>query len=223
MNEASQRDGDGYLYDAIVTQLDPVRGAMAFTVGDATHRVNSAHVVSFSPGAIGRLRLPTARDSFVFQTYADQRLRRAPELDDLREQRWGWRIGERRFAVTSGLLPGHNGAVVPRDTDALTLELPREFVGHCQSRGLTPANVLRSFIGDLCVLSSVFERPREDGYTSGGSDQSELAKAYFQRAFDYLDDPAHRPKTKTVKRRRKQARESLFAESSKTGEDVHAK
>jgi hypothetical protein len=223
VNEDSQVDGDGYLYDAIVIRVDAAHGTMLFTVGDATHRVKSQHVISFSQGAVGRLRLPTERDSFVFQTYADQRLRRAPELDDPREDRWGWRIGTRRFAVKSGLLPGYNGLVVPLDMETLALQLPREFLDYCHGRKLTPATVLRSFIGDLCVLSSPFERPREDGYTGSGSDACELAMAYFRHAFDYVDDPAPRKKLNTVKRRRRQPGEGLPVDGSKTGEDVHAK
>jgi hypothetical protein len=218
MNEESHLDNDGFLYDAILAQLDASRGTLVFIVGDATHRVNSPHVLSFSLGAIGRLRLPTEPGSFAFQMYADQRLRRTPELDDVRDQRWGWRIGERRFTVKSGLLPGHNGAVVSSDTDALTLALPREFVHHCQSRQLTPASVLRAFVGDLCALSSPFERPREDGYSSGGSVQSELARAYFQRAFEDVGDPAHPGKLKGVKRRRRQPVKRPAAEGVPSGE-----
>jgi hypothetical protein len=222
VNEDSQLDGDGYLYDAIVTRVDAGHGTMLFTVGEATHRVKSPHVISFSQGAVGRLRLPTERDSFVFQTYADQRLRRAPELDDPREDRWGWRIGTRRFAVTSGLLPGYNGSVVPRDTETLALPLPREFLDYCHGRKLTPATVLRSFIGDLCVLSSPFERPREDGYTSSGSDACELANAYFKHAFDNGDDSGQGEKPTTVKRRRRQARNNGAADSPKSGDNVRA-
>jgi hypothetical protein len=167
------------------------------------HRVSSPHISYFSPGAVGRLRLPTEQEPFAFHVYADQRLRRAPELDDPREQRWGWRIGERRFGVRSGLLPGRNGLVVRRDTEALTLDLPREFLIFCEIRGLKPDMVLRTFVGDLCELSSLFECPREDGYSSSGSDEREFAKGYFQRAFGWVDDPDYRAKVRAAKRGRK--------------------
>jgi hypothetical protein len=112
--------------------------------------------------------------------------------------------------------------VVPNDTETLALQLPREFLNYCHARQLTPATVLRSFIGDLCVLSSPFERPREDGYMSSGSDACELANAYFKHALDYVDDPGHREKPTIVKRRRRQPKSNGVADSPKTGDDVRA-
>jgi hypothetical protein len=196
-----------YLYDAILTQIDSARGLLIFSVGNATHRVSSPHISCFSPGAAGRLRLPTEREPFAFHIYADQRLRRAPELDDARDQRWGWCIGERRFAVRSGLLPGRNGSVVQADTEAVTLDLPREFLDFCETRGLKPARVLGAYVADVCGLSSLFECPREDRYTSGGSDEREFAMAYFQRAFGWVDEPEYRAKVKAARRARKSSSE----------------
>jgi hypothetical protein len=191
---------DRYLYDAVLMRIDSVRGILIFNVGGATHRVSSPLFSCFSPGAVGRLRLPTEREPFAFQTYADQRLRRALEADDVGGNRWGWRIGERRFVVQSGLLPGHDGAVVRRDTEAVALDLPREFLDFCDGRGLNPATVLRVFIGDLCGLSNLFECPREDGYTSNGSDERDLAKGYFERAFAWVQDREGRAKVRAAKR-----------------------
>ena len=85
------------------------------------------------------------------------------------------------------------------------LELLREFLDYCQSRKVAPLNVVRAFIGDLCALTSQFERPREDGYASSGSDARELARAYFQCSFALVEDPGVREKkAKPVQRRRKQ-------------------
>jgi len=191
---------DGFLYDAMLTQLDTVRGILVFSVGDLTHRVTYAHVSSFSVGAIGRLRLPKDGQEFAFHVYADQRLRRAPELDEPRERRWGWRIGERPFTVQAGLVPGRAGKLIRRDTETLALDLPREFVDFCAKRGLTPVIVLRAFVADLCGLMNFFICPREDGYSSNGSDERLMAMEYFQRTWGWVDEPEHRAKVRAAKR-----------------------
>src|SRR5690242_18688122 len=97
--ELSKSSPELYLYDATLTQVDAVRGILIFTVGETTHRITYPHVGFFSAGAIGRLGLPAEGREFTFQAYPDQRLRRAPELDQLQERRWGWRIGERQFLI----------------------------------------------------------------------------------------------------------------------------
>ena len=192
---------DGYLYDAALAQVDDVRGSLVFVIEGHTHRVTAAHVSSFTAGSIGRLRLPSDQVGFAFHIYADQRLRRAPELDDPAANTWGWRIHDRRFHVRAGLLPGRNGLVVPQNTRAVSLDLPREFLTYCESRKLTPTAVLRAFIGDLCEIENLFAHPREDGYGSNGSDERRrLAREYFQRAFDWTEDPAFRSKARASRR-----------------------
>lgn len=191
---------DAFLYDATLTQLDTARGILVFNVGDSTHRVSYAHANSFSPGAIGRLRLPTDGQEFAFHVYADQRLRRAPELDQPRERRWGWRIGERSFTVHAGLVPGRAGKVIRRDTQPLALDVPREFLAFCEVRGLTPDIVLRAFVADLCGLMSYFICPREDGYSSSGTDERLRAMEYFQRTWGWVDEPGYRATLKAAKR-----------------------
>jgi hypothetical protein len=203
MADDTRTHTDGYLYDAVLTQVDAARGTLIFTVADTTHRLSTPHITYFTAGAIGRLRLPTERQPFAFHIYADQRLRRAPELDEPSKQRCGWKIGDRRFTVQSGLLPGRNGNVVPRDTQPLTLDLPREFLDFCEVRGLTPSAVLLAFIADLCALQSLFVCPREDGYSSNGSDERNFAESYFQRTFGWVDDPEHRAKVRAARRSRK--------------------
>lgn len=191
---------DGYLYDATLSQVDEVRGSLVFVIDGHTHRVSAAHVSSFTAGSIGRLRLPSIQTGFAFHIYADQRLRRAPELDDTPAHSWGWRINDRRFQVRAGLLPGRNGLVVPQDTRAVSLDLPREFLTYCETRRLAPTAVLRAFIGDLCEIDNLFAHPREDGYCSNGSDERRLAREYFQRAFGWTEDPAFRAKTRSARR-----------------------
>jgi hypothetical protein len=172
-----------YLYDATLIQLDSARGVLTFAVGDTTQRVTSPHVSSFNIGAIGRLRLPSKDQDFAFNAYPDQRLRRAPTLDQPPERRWGWRIGERQFTVEAGVIPGRAGKVVKRDTQPLALELPREFVLLCKSRGIDPAQVLIKFIADLCGLTNLYNCPREDGYSCSGPEPCRISDEYFQNAW----------------------------------------
>jgi hypothetical protein len=172
-----------YLYDATLIQLDTLRGSLVFKVGDITHRVSYPHVSSFSVGAIGRLRLPTAGREFSFNTYPDQRLRRTPALDQPGEGRWGWCIGERKFTVEAGVVPGRAGRVIRRDTRPLALEVPSEFESFCRSRGLVPHRVLSTFIADVCELTNFYGAPREDGYCASGDDAHLLALDYINRTW----------------------------------------
>jgi hypothetical protein len=47
--------------------------------------------------------------------------------------------------------------------------------------------VLRGFVADLCDLQNPVARPREDGYSSNGSDERLLAQAYFERAYKWRE------------------------------------
>src|SRR5262249_33899828 len=151
---------DEYLYDATLIQLDTLRGGLVFKVDDTIHRITYPHVSSFSIGAIGRLRLPLPPQEFSFNAYPDQRLRRAPTLDQPQERRWGWCIGERQFTVEVGVIPGRAGKVIRRDTVPLTLELPQEFVSFCASHGTPPDRVLSTYFADLCNLANFYGCPR---------------------------------------------------------------
>jgi hypothetical protein len=210
---------DGYFYDAVVTELDVARQTAVFTVGDTLHQVQSAHVECLSLGAVGRLRPPTDRVALAFHMYADQRLRRASELDDVAANRWGWRIGSRVFTVKLGVLPGRNGAVVVGNTEAISVEVPREFFELCGSRGLAPASVLRVFIADLCGLSSFFERPREDGYSSSGRRGRDSATAFLESAFEKTGVISH-PKDVEPKKPRRSRRRTKDLEAEATDQTV---
>jgi len=188
---------DGYLYDATLIQVDSLRGGLVFKVEDTIHRITYPHVSSFSVGAVGRLRLPGPDCEFSFNTYPDQRLRRAPALDQLLERRWGWCIGERQFTVEVGVIPGRAGKVIRRDTTPLALDLPREFVSFCAARGIRPERVLSTFVADLCNLTNFYGCPREDGYTSGGG--TEQALDYFNRTWGDAVHPPQRNKREAAK------------------------
>ena len=63
----------------------------------------------------------------------------------------------------------------------LTLELPEEFIALCEQDNVTPTLVLRGFIADLAGIMNWQAAPRADGYNSNGSDERDLAQAYYDR------------------------------------------
>lgn len=63
----------------------------------------------------------------------------------------------------------------------ITLELPAEFVELCAADGVTPETVLRGFIADLAGIINWANAPRADGYGSNGSDERDMAQAYYER------------------------------------------
>lgn len=63
----------------------------------------------------------------------------------------------------------------------ITLTLPDEFVSLCRQDGVKPEVVLRGFIADLCEIISWQSSPRKDGYSSNGSDERRMARAYYER------------------------------------------
>ena len=65
---------------------------------------------------------------------------------------------------------------------AITLDLPPEFLHLCEIDGIDPALMLRGFIADVCGITGWVHVPRTDGYASHGSDECQMARAYFWRA-----------------------------------------
>lgn len=66
-------------------------------------------------------------------------------------------------------------------TKRVSIALPEEFLELCQQDRVRPERVLRAFIADLCGLVSYAAAPREDGYCTSGSDERDLAQAYYDR------------------------------------------
>ena len=62
----------------------------------------------------------------------------------------------------------------------IPLELPAEFIALCEEDQIDPQTVLRGFIADLCAIMNWVSDPRADGYSSHGSDERELARAYYE-------------------------------------------
>jgi hypothetical protein len=63
----------------------------------------------------------------------------------------------------------------------LTLDLPAEFVELCEADGVTPETVIRGFIADLAGIMNWQANPRQDGYSSNGSDERTMAQDYYDR------------------------------------------
>jgi hypothetical protein len=63
----------------------------------------------------------------------------------------------------------------------ITLQLPPEFIALCERDQVTPETVLRGFIADVCGLMNWSHAPRSDGYSSNGSDERDMAEAYYAR------------------------------------------
>jgi hypothetical protein len=186
---ASEEPRELFIYDVILSAIDQANRVLIFRSTRGIYRVPFKEPRSpWSIGTVGRLRLTEGERSFVFHEYADALLRRAPGLDNPLLNRWGWRLAERRFALEAGIVPGRQGAFVQRDTEPLTLDLPREFRALCAARGLLPETVLRSFIADLCGLCSWDTCPREDRYCGNGSDEHDMAQAYFRRVYGWSFD-----------------------------------
>jgi len=63
----------------------------------------------------------------------------------------------------------------------ITIELPEEFIDLCEQDGIEPETVLRGFIADLAEIMNWANDPREDGYSSNGSDERMKAREYYDR------------------------------------------
>lgn len=136
--------------------------------------------------------------SCYFRAYHDQSLRRVPELDltapsdvatglpsDGRAQAVvGWCCDARPngFRAPVGIIPGTEGQFVEDETITVTVRVPPEFVRESHRVQMTPADLLRSFVGDLAGIQNYVVCPRADGYGSNGSDERHYAETWLERA-----------------------------------------
>ena len=118
-----------------------------------------------------------------FRDYPEQTLRRVPELDTATGHGWICDAAPRGLLAPAGLIPGASGRFVPDETIEVTVKVPPEFVRECKRVELSPADVLKGFIGDLAGLQNFNNCPRADGYGSNGSDERDKAEDWFQRAY----------------------------------------
>ncbi len=63
----------------------------------------------------------------------------------------------------------------------LKIDLPEEFIELCRADEVEPEQVLRGFIADLAEIMNWANNPREDGYSSNGSDERMKAREYYDR------------------------------------------
>lgn len=63
----------------------------------------------------------------------------------------------------------------------IKIDLPEEFIELCKADEVEPEQVLRGFIADLAEIMNWASDPREDGYSSNGSDERMKAREYYDR------------------------------------------
>ena len=73
------------------------------------------------------------------------------------------------------------GEKIMKRKNRITIELPIEFIELCEADCVTPQIVLRGFIADLAGIMNWTTAPRADGYSSNGSDERDMAQAYYER------------------------------------------
>lgn len=66
--------------------------------------------------------------------------------------------------------------------DQIRLGIPDELVDFCAQYKIEPEELLHGFIADLCGIRNPATKPRADGLSSNGSDERDLAFAWFDRA-----------------------------------------
>lgn len=127
-----------------------------------------------------------------FRDYADQSLRRVPELDSsdhgsdgeraVTVTGWSCDSYPNGFRAPAGVIPGEHGQFVPDETVAVSVRVPPEFVRECRRVQMTPEEVLCSFVGDLAGIRNSLACPRADGFGSNGSDERDFAERWLERA-----------------------------------------
>jgi hypothetical protein len=148
------------------------------------------HLAEHMTTQIGRIGVLVVNDQSgepgYFRPYMEQRLRRVIECDTSVD--WCWRVEykdgiEDMIYVKAGIIPGFEGKVIYDEAKPVTINVPTEFFNLCGEYGLSPEQVLRGFIADACGLMNYIKEPREDDYSSNGSDERSMAYDYIERAY----------------------------------------
>jgi hypothetical protein len=158
--------------------------SISFLANSQVLVVNTPHPGVWQVGMVGLLTI-RRNGSFSFRVYSDPRLRCDSSIDNVPADQWGWRLGEYRFHAKAHIKPGINGAVIPEDVRPLRIDIPSEFVELCEEYRIAPIAALRAFIADVCELHNFLALPREDGYSSQGSDERIFARQYWDRAHEW--------------------------------------
>ncbi len=175
------------IYDAIV--VSKTASEIAFEDRTGRQYAYASTLGFLEVGEVGclTLRMTGTEPDFTFHRYPDPALRRAPELDNHALGLWAWRLGDAPEQpvrlVRADMVPGRAGQVIKDTTQKVTIDIPLEFIAMAAMHGLTAEQVLRGFVADLCELQNYVVLPREDGYSSNGSDERRMAQDYFERAY----------------------------------------
>lgn len=94
---------------------------------------------------------------------------------------WGSADLDRRRTTVAGQLLALRNRRPQVKGPTLTLHLPPEMIALCADHGIDPNTVLRGFIADLCGIMNWAKSPRDDGYSSNGSDERLYARRYYDR------------------------------------------
>lgn len=182
------------VYDVEVHQVDVDGQRTVYLMPGNVQKVVAGASTFVKAGDVGVLSFGEDEKS-RFLPYPDARLRRWPEEDFAGDPEkgiepfWSWRLqgSEERISCKPRFIPGKDGRFIADETESVELRVPPEFVQLCAERGLAPELVLRGFIADVCRLQSYVVNPREDGFSSNGSDERMLAEQWFDRAYPDWD------------------------------------
>lgn len=183
MSTNSQR-----IYDVTVKRVDKRANKTVFLLPDGQEVLTD----SSAPWVEGRrgVLTQTSTGQLQFCEYVEQRLRKVGELApeqgiDGCAGHFIWQLdGQSNRIITKyDFIPGEDGEFIPDRSVELKLAIPVEFTDLCESRGMSPQDVLKGLIADICGLKNYFVLPREDGYCSNGSDERMYAEQWFERAY----------------------------------------
>lgn len=176
------------IYDVIVKRVDEQTKQTVFLLPDGQEIV-ADDSVAWTEGRRGVL-IQFSSGDLRFSEYAELRLRKVGELDPAQTQngrvgQFIWQLDgeDARIFTKADFIPGKDGRFIPDQTQELKLPIPPEFIAMCENNGLAAEDVLKGFIADLCGLKNYWVLPREDGYSSNGSDEREYAVQWFDRAY----------------------------------------
>lgn len=179
---AGRADGDGAMLDVEANgHTMSVHRPFAWSAYDQDHLVGKiGYLVRPTRTADGLTRYVHRTVQFV--AYEEPSLRRCSALDA--NGKHGWLHGSGDYVLAApGIIPGRLGQIVEDRTRAATIAVPPEFEVLAKRFGQSPETILRAFIADAARIFNDGHFPREDGFSSSGSDERELAETYIRRAF----------------------------------------
>lgn len=187
-------DFNAPLFDVVILKINAGNHQTIFLLPDGHEMVVTDCQSHWTEGARGVLH--AGEQEVRFHPYVEQRLRKIGELHpaQTRNGRVGqfiWKLdgSSVRIFCSAQVIPGRDGAYIKDQTVPMEpMGLPPEFIDLCEQRGVPPNSVLRGLIADLCGLQNFMVNPREDGFSSNGSDERMYAQQWFDRAYPEFED-----------------------------------